>query len=64
MTRNMFFSNLAKPWVWIFIIFLPAFLCPKNQQTHRETMRIHGIYWKIIWLLVKTLAPSEPQNSW
>ena len=23
-----------------------------------------SIMYRIIWLLVKTLAPSEPQNSW
>jgi hypothetical protein len=48
-TQNKFFSNLAKPWGHGFSkIFLPVFVCPRNQQTHRETMRIHGIYWKII----------------
>jgi len=31
--------------------------------THRQTIMRKKV-WSFIWLLVKTLAPSEPQNSW
>ena len=31
---------------------------------HSYVTVLEGIYIIYIWLLVKTLVPSEPQNSW
>ena len=40
----------------------PAVAGPSGRMIDRRFSDLTG--WLVTWLLVKTLAPSEPQNSW
>ena len=64
--RTMFFSDVPiLQSFWILLMFLPE--CSKDGSI------LMPLRWKVseislkyveIWLWVKTLVPSEPQNSW
>ena len=46
--------GLVRLWCWFWHVFFPK---------TRVEKKLHSP-WFIIWLWVKTLVPSEPQNSW